>query len=355
MNNKITCPQIIDRLKENNFQYSILKLAGDATIIISQRGGRIFGPFLSQNAESMLWMNKAFAEAEAFKAFLESRDWNMGGDRFWIAPEIQYNVKDRTDFAGTYQLPSQVDPGRYVLDQTASDEYSLSQDMTLEAHNLASGKKQLRLERLIRPAEDPLRNLSKYKELTAGVAFAGYEQIVTFSEDKADDKMSEAWNLVQLQTGGRLFLCCSGCIEYTDYYEPVGKLQTLGQNHVRLEITGTQMYKVGYKAAHLFGRYGYYNSMGNGRANLIVRNLFNNPSVPYAEEPAHTPGCKGHSLHVFNDDGQYGGFGELECNGQTIGGQTGKSSITDQMILWVYEGPDQKIRNIASNLLGVEV
>jgi len=355
MNNKITYQQIIDRLNENNFQYAVLKLAGDAAIIISQRGGRIFGPFLSQNAESMLWMNSSFADADVFKTFLESGDWNLGGDRFWIAPEIQYNVKDRTDFVGTYQLPSQVDPGRYVLDQTAANEYSLSQDMTLKAHNLASGEKQLRLERLIRRAEDPLRNLSNYKDLITEVVFAGYEQVVTLSESKLDDKMSEVWNLAQIKTGGLLCLCCTPCIEYTDYYEPVADLQTLHSNHVRLKITGEQMYKVGYKAAHLFGRYGYYNNLDDGQASLIVRNLFNNPSAPYAEEPAHTTGCSGHSVHVFNDDGQYGGFGELECNGQTIGGPTGKSSITDQMILWVYQGPDDKIKSIALNLLGVEI
>ncbi|MBC8450115.1 MAG: hypothetical protein H8D78_20475 [Chloroflexi bacterium] len=355
MNDKITRHQIIARLEENDILYGLLPLQNDVSIVISQRGGRIFGPFLSPDDEGIFWMNRAFARPDSFKEFLESGSWNLGGSRIWIAPEIQYGVRDRSNFWGSVFWPPQVDPGNYVLEQPQPGRYRLSQDITLEAYNLASGRKELHLERVIRQAEDPLRNLSAYEDLIAGVLFAGYEQIVSLSESTLDDIMSEAWNLVQLNPGGVLVIPASPGVEFVDYYAPVGDLQAIHADHVRLQLTGRQQYKVGYKAAHVFGRMGYFNHLDDGRAYLVLRNFFNNPSVPYAEEPDHTPGCRGHSIHVYNDGGEFGGFAEMECNLQTIGGETGRSASTDQMLLWLYVGAEEKVKTIALHLLGIEI
>jgi hypothetical protein len=353
---KITYRQIVDRLEENNLPFGELALQNDVSIILSQHGGRTFGPFLSREGESISWINDAFAEPGTFKSFLRSGSWNIGGDRMWIAPEIQYHVPDRHDFWGSVFWPEQVDPGTYKLERLGPGQWRLSQDMVLEAYNLASGQKELHLERLIRQVEDPLRNVTAFPELVDGVLFAGYEQVVTLSERKRDDIVSEAWSLTQLNSGGVLVIPASPRVEYTDYYQPIDEsLQTIHPDHVRLQITGDRQYKVGYKAAHVFGRLAYYNQLDDGRAYLIVRNFFNNPSAPYAEEPDHTPGCRGHSIHVYNDDGNAGGFGELECNAPTIGGETGRSSSTDQLVLWMYVGAPGKVKEIGLHLLGIEI
>ena len=356
MNSKITYQQVTARLGENNLPFGELSLQNGVTIIVSQRGGRIFGPFLSKDSESIFWTNDAFARPDTFKEFLRSGNWNIGGDRMWIAPEIQYHVPDRSDFWGSVFWPEQVDPGTYSLEQPQSGQWRLSQDMVLEAYNLASGQKELHLERSIRQVEDPLRNVTVYPDLIDGVLFAGYEQVVTLSEGKRDDIVSEAWSLTQLNSGGVLVIPASPRVEYTDYYQPIDEShQTIYPDHVRLKITGDRQYKVGYKAAQVFGRLAYYNHLDDDRAYLIVRNFFNNPSMPYAEEPDHTPGCRGHSIHVYNDDGNAGGFGELECNLQTIGGETGRSRSTDQLVLWLYIGAPDRVKEVGLHLLGIEL
>jgi hypothetical protein len=352
----ITYQQIIDRLEENGMRYGVLTLQNGVSAIISQHGGRIFGPFLSRDSESIFWTNDAFAKPDDFQAFLRSGSWNIGGDRMWIAPEIQYHVPDRNDFWGSVFWPKQVDPGTYALEQPEPGQWCLSQDMTLQAYNLASGQKELHLERLIRRIEDPLRNTGGYLGLIGGVLFAGYEQVVTLSERRQDDIVSEAWSLTQVNPGGILVIPASPRVEYTDYYQPIDEdLQTFYPDHVRLKITGDRQYKVGYKAAHVFGRLAYYNHLDSGQAYLLVRNFFNNPSAPYTEEPDHTPGCQGHSIHVYNDDGNAGGFGELECNAQAIGGDTGRSTSTDQLVLWLYVGAPDKVKEIGLHLLGIEL
>ena len=83
-----------------------------------------------------------------------ARDWNIGGDRIWIAPEIQYNCTDRTDFWGTLDLPKQMDPGNYTLKQIG-DGWTLAQDVTLEAHNLNTGGKTLHVDARLPPRAGP--------------------------------------------------------------------------------------------------------------------------------------------------------------------------------------------------------
>jgi len=356
MNNQITQQELLARLEEQGKGYAILPLQNGVSVVVSRHGGRIYGPFLSADSASLFWIPAAFSSAKAFEALCASGDWNVGGDRIWIAPEVQYNVTDRDDFWNSYSLPAQVDPGRYQLEQSPSGQVVLTQEMTLQAYNVARGRKKLHLRRLIRPAADPLRKLESFEALARDVVFAGYEQVITLKEANRSGLVAETWSLLQLNPGGILLIPASPKVAYSDYYEPIDEaLQTIHGDHVRLRITGDRRYKVGYKAAHVFGRLGYFNHLGDGRAYLAVRNFFNNPSVPYAEEPAASPGRQGHSIHVYNDGGAFGGFGELEVNGQTIGGETGNSQITDHLLLWLYVGSAEQVKEIALHLLGVQV
>jgi hypothetical protein len=356
MNNRITQSQLIARLDEQGKAYRVLSLQDGVSIVVSQSGGRIYGPFLSADGESITWIPAGFASADAYAAFCQSGDWNVGGDRIWIAPEVQYNVTDRNDFWNTYDLPAQVDPGRYQVAEPKPGQVKLSQEMELQTHNVASGKKRLSLERVIRPAANPLRRLDSFEDLSPDVVYAGYEQVITIAEEQQDGIASEVWSLIQLNPGGELLIPSTPGVEYSDYYAPIDDtLQTIYPNHIRLQITGDRQYKVGYKAAQVFGRLGYYHTLEDGRAYLIARNFFNNPSVPYVEEPAHVPGRQGHSIHVYNDDGALGGFGELEVNGQTIGGESGNSTVTDHLLFWLFVGSPEQVKQIALHLLGVKV
>lgn len=356
MNHRVSFQQVITSLEKNNQSYTTLILQNGVSLIIPQRGARVLGPFLASDSESIFWLNQAFAHPDSFKQFLNSGDWNLGGERVWIAPEIQYLVRDRADFWGTIRVPEQMDPGNYSLDQLGSQQCRLVQSLTLSAYNLASGQKELHVERFIKPADDPLRYLSNYQTLIDGLTFAGYEHTISLSETSLDNKMSESWDLIQLNPGGQLLIPASPHVEYSDYYEPITPtFQSIYPNHVSLRITGDRQYKVGYKAAHVFGRLGYFNQLDDGRAYLIVRNFFNNPAAPYLEERAAWPGQRGHSIHVYNDDGALGGFGELECNGQAIGGDTGRSAAADQFVLWLYVGAADKVRKLIPHLLGLEL
>ncbi|MCD4671683.1 MAG: hypothetical protein K8R77_03375 [Anaerolineaceae bacterium] len=325
-----------------------------ARIIISQRGGRIFGPFMGQVDESLLWTNSAFADAETFRAFLDAGDWNLGGERVYIGPELQYSVPDRKKFWDSYTLSPQVDPGNYeLLMDDATGQCKLQQDMLLNAYP-GDEKKALNLTRELRPAADPLRNLSNYANLIDGVAYCGYEQSLTLGEEENDGLISQTWDLTQINPGGTIFIPALPTIAPTDYYGPVDETwQTIESHYVRVNITGDKMFKLGYRAPQIYGRAAYFNVLSVDKACLIVRNFYNNPTSPYLDEPYHSLGCKGDSLQIYQDDGALGGFAEIECIGQAIGGFTDRSAVTDNISLWCYVGTPENIRQITYHLVGV--
>ncbi len=114
-NNYITQLQIIARCEENNIPYAVLSLQDGATIVVTQRGARIFGPFLAPDAPSLNWVNAAFGSTSAFRTFLSEGIWNLGGERVWIGPEIQFGVRDRTDFWNSLVVQNAMDPGAFVM------------------------------------------------------------------------------------------------------------------------------------------------------------------------------------------------------------------------------------------------
>jgi hypothetical protein len=187
----------------------------------------------------------------------------------------------------------------------------------------------------------------------AGVDFAGYLHRVRLSLLPGSDTgaRAEAWTLCQLVPEGTIIVPCSDGVEYEDYYEKADtSCLTIGGGAVRFAVNGKRRYKVGLRSAHLFGRAGYL-KISQGAAELLVRAYPNDPASEYVEEPDSQPGCRGLSFHVYNDGGNFGGFGELECNGRTIGAP-GNTESTDDFSFWYFRGPIDSIRGISRALLG---
>ncbi len=329
-------------------------LQDDINIVITQRGGRIFGPFLGDDSPSLTWINPALAEAESFASFVGDDEWNMGGERVWIAPEIQYNIRDRADFWGSHHVPTQLDPAHYQV-YSIHGEIILSAEMTLQAYNLSSDIAHLQVRRHIQRGENPIAALRVGAKLMQGVQFASYQHTVTLDDQGQIAPVSESWNLTQLNPGGVLLIPCTPAAEASPYFgDPAPDSLTPQGSAYRIAITGERQYKVGYKAAGVFGRMGYINMLPDGQSYLLLRNFFNNPAATYAEEVPDQIGANGHSIHVYNGGAQFGRNGEMEASGQAIGGSTGRSHTTDVFTMSVFVGQPDSINTIAEALLGVK-
>jgi hypothetical protein len=325
---------------------------GAGTVLVSAFGGRIFGPFFE--GRSLSWVSPLFEDAQGFRKAVDGGAWNLGGDRIWLAPELRYNVRDRQRFLESYDLQRAVDPGAYRLEPGAhSDHCRLEQVLELQAYD-GPGAKKLRLERLVRPAADPLRDVERYRQIRAQLAYSGYEQTVTLTDLEPDGRESQAWSITQVPPGGVILVPVVPGTEHQDHLEPMDEEHLeLRANHLLVRAKGDRKYKIELKAAHHFGRFGYFRRLARGRAGLLVKLFFNDPSAAYVMEAPHRPGVRGYSLDIYHDDGGLGGFAEIECHGRPVGYPQGAACSSDPFLSWAYWGEEAAAREACAQLLGL--
>jgi hypothetical protein len=341
------------RLSEANIPFSRVALAGGATLIVSSYGARVYGPFFTEQAASINWMPAAFANAQQFQQLIASGFWNVGGERVWVGPEIRYMITDRADYWGSYTMPPQLDPGQHEL-AAAHSGAQLTSSFTLESHLEPRGSVAFEMELVVASTENPLRTLPNFEHDFAAILFAGYTSDVTLGQRSAAAIVSESWILNQVAGGGTALIPAVSEAEITDYYEAVGDSLERVDGGFAVALTGSQRFKIGVKSAHNFGRLGHYVERGDDSL-LIVRDFLNDPGQHYSEEPDFSPGVRGDSLHLYNDDGGLGGFAELEARGRTVGLVAGHTTSTDRFTTWCYSGSETELARVAKSLLGIDV
>jgi hypothetical protein len=109
----------------------------------------------------------------------------------------------------------------------------------------------------------------------------------------------DAWSIVQVPDGGVLEVTLTGPLTYRDHLAPVppDRIADHG-DRAAIELTGTSMFKIGFRPSTVAGRLTY------ARPGLTVERVIDvRPHLPY---------CEGDAIQVFDDDGHYGGYAELE-------------------------------------------
>lgn len=343
--------RILDTLEHCKIHYEVLEISPGWKIIVTQHGGHVFGPFSERYPEGIFWMPEAVYDPEAYRKLIDGRIWNIGGDRVWVAPEIQFNIRDRSRFRETLDTPKTIDPGTFEMERNG-EMVSLHQSMDLESYNTVRGTMHVDFKRSIQKALNPLRKLPDHDILMGNVSFCGYEQVLDLSVQSQEAIYAESWDLLQVRPRGILYIPMYQPLLGTDHYEPAGDHEYLAGHGVCLKITGDSRYKIAYKSAVLTGRFGYLTEEAGGESQLIMINYPNNPSAMYSEEPPLVEGDTGYSIHIYNDDGNSGGFAEMECNMQTIGRPTGLDRSLDRVVKWIYTGKREQLKKIAGVLLG---
>ncbi len=343
--------KILDTFEHCNVSYEILEIGEGWNIVISQHGGHVFGPFSQQYPEGVFWIPEAVKMPKEYQKLIDGKIWNTGGDRVWIGPEIQFNIKDRTRFRETLDTPKTIDPGIFRMERRGEC-VTLMQSLDLPSYNTVTGTVHIEFIRTILKALNPLRKLPDYDILMESVSYCGFEQVLDLTAESSQQIYAESWDLLQIRPTGCLYIPMYQVVRGTDHYEPAGTHEYLAGCGVALRITGDSRYKIAYKSAALTGRFGYLADEKDGESHLIVINYPNNPSAMYSEEPPLAEGDTGYSIHVYNDDGNSGGFAEMECNLQTIGRPTGLNHSVDRVTKWIYTGKREDLKRIAGALLG---
>jgi hypothetical protein len=102
-----TRAELVGALQQARAEYCLIETAaGGWALVVPALGARVLG--------AGLWENNAFWVSPSLEGCLEGRDWNAGGQRTWLAPEL-----GPLGFFGTgesdWAVPPQLDPGAYRL------------------------------------------------------------------------------------------------------------------------------------------------------------------------------------------------------------------------------------------------
>ena len=291
-------------------------------IRVHPSSGRLIGLYPEGSEENFLWVNPAPS----------ATGWcNVGGDRTWLAPEIELFISDPERPAETYTVPRALDPGNWQAGGT--DTLTNSTRLRL----LRSGREaDVRLEKTCRPATNPLPG--------TGLDFAGYTQVTTLETDAP----LGIWNLLQLPPDGEMWIATHGTATPRVVFGTLADGELVvepGLARWRMASVGPDT-KITLKATEVTGRAGYLRPRATpGQMDLVVREFVVDPAGDYVDalwEPPHETGWAFQACCVRNGSER---FNELEYHAPA-------GCCRDESRVWAFRGPVEAVQAVAKELMG---
>jgi len=322
-------------------------------LLLLRHGARVLGLYPPSDDQNFFWTNPALTAAKSARSFFQSGHWhNSGGDRTWVAPEIDIFFPDfpKTE---VYQVPQQLDPGRYEPAGHNVVGYSNSCALTLSRSRQTIP---LKIFKSWSWTPNPLRHEAIWKPLRA-VQYAGYTQRTTLRLLRGSGREAGPvgiWNLLQLPPGGVFIAPTHTRTRPTLYFGTIPPRDLVTQRHaVCYTMRAKGIQKIGIRASAATGRAGYLYEQ-DGRWALVVRNFFVDPSGEYVDVPWNRDGQvgdRGMAIQACNVNSDLGRFAELEYHAPALGGDTGGTHREDVSQVWAFRGPRRSVQRIAQHLL----
>jgi len=344
---------LINVLKKVGKQTKIYTTPDGTRVLVLPYGGRVLGLFSADNEENFYWTHAALKSAKTAQEFYQGDEWhNSGGDRTWLAPEIDLFFPKFPKLDKYFQQRS-LDPGCYKVVETKSGFQLVNQ----ASPKLARSKQELRLKitKGFGPALNPLRHEHGLK--LAGIEYAGYTQYTSLELLGASRRTRDhvgLWNLMQMPHGGDLLMPTFGRAKPRHIFSTVGAIpeqDLITTDHlIRYRMRQKGEHKISVRAVSVCNRVGYLHRSGHQWA-LIVRNFSVNPSGEYVDVPWSETDYFGFAVQACNVNSQLGAFSELEYHIPAIGYGTGRTRCEDSAQVWAFRGDKVAIEKIGKVLL----
>jgi hypothetical protein len=350
--------QLIATLRAVGKNTELLETEDGTRLLILPYGGRVLGVFAPGSDENFLWTNSALDSVESARSYYAGADWqNSGGDRTWLAPEVDFFFPKFPDIniAGYWQ-PRSLDPGKYELVRTGSQVH-LTNRLAVEGFR-SKKRAELEITKSVASALDPLRNAQS--ACKGPVEYAGHTLITTLkvlNPNPNDSPLVGLWSLTQMPHQGELFIPTYSRSKPRIYFgleNTSADDLSVTDRMVRFKMRAPGEHKIGVHAVATTGRIGYLHAAGNKHV-LIVRNFCVNPSGVYADVPWTEPEDRGYSTQACSVNSKWGMFSEMEYHVPAIGGETGRDHIEDRSQLWAFRGSREDIVEIARSLISNEI
>ncbi|MCF1711143.1 hypothetical protein L0V05_20250 [Tabrizicola sp. J26] len=310
--------ELIGCLEDHGFHVVLLDLGQGLTLVATTAGGRIFGPYLDDL--DILGWTPALTE---FDAALGSGQWNIGGERIWLAPERMFNFTDPQAMLETYRVDPALDPGTWQL-QAEADGMVLSARMIVNRTD-GGADMDLMISRRVVP-------LAVSGASGIGPIRGGYRQSITVEGDPEGPPVVP-WLIRQVPLGGQARLSAKGsgagqCVFGDPPPEALSPMD--GQWCVPFGPRG--FFKTTY-ARQSLGHGGLsYAMAGSSMASVLEFRPSLAAPRDYPETLPRDPGGPGQAAALFRDDGRFGTYGELEMYGHRSGPAEGRLAVDAQVL-----------------------
>lgn len=349
-----TCEQLVGVLRDVGKEPVLLTSEARQSVLVLPYGARVLGLFGAESPANFLWTHPALLSTETAHEFYASDRWhNSGGDRTWLAPELEFFFPNLPD-TSVYVQPRPLDAGEFIVRATTR-EVVLHADFSLRYYR-ARTELPVRLTKTVRIAANPL-STRHAGNLGGELEFAGYELHTSLRllESPPPNAWMGIWNLLQLPGGGELLAPTYCKTHPTVFFGDIPRGDLIAKQrmiHYWMRAAGEQ--KICLPAIATTGRLGYRYA-ANNREVLVVRQFDVDLAARYVDVWHTRPNDDGYAVQACNiQSPSLGCFAEMEYHAPAIGGTSGEVEINDYSTVWAYRGARTAVRQAARLLLGDE-
>lgn len=239
----------------------------------------------------------------------EAAGWNVGGDRLWVGPERAWiwTQPDSTE-PSSAELPSAMDPGAWSIVNSDDTTCRVTQSMELR-HRHEQASLRLQMDRTFRHVEVPT------EDFRTSIAYQTENCLTIIGGDTAQPV--SLWHMVQVPPGGNILIPLEG-EPVRSYFEPTPPgYQSMDGGLLRVRVDGKSRFKGGISPERTLGRQAYVRPIEDGWL-VFYRRFTVEPWRDYCDAPMTDASGQGDALQFYNDDGNAGGFGEVEYHSPSI-------------------------------------
>ncbi|MDX2226599.1 MAG: DUF6786 family protein [Verrucomicrobiae bacterium] len=240
------------------------------------------------------------------------KGWNVGGDRLWVGPELSWfwKTREEVDF-NRYEVQKNLDDDNWKVSHLDDKSCYVEKKINLKYQHAKGQGVRLSLERGFALSEMAAPHFARHIVYTT-------ENKLSIREGSPGLKV-DLWCITQIPAGGVVYTPYRGESSFRNYFQPI--TDDLWENRkavMAFDITGKYQYKIGISPKISKGRLAYVRELGNDQYMVVYRELFSQQWRPYCDSPMDEPDSQGDVIQVYNDNGDFGGFGEFEHHSPSL-------------------------------------